>query len=155
MVKLELLWSTNPAWSHWEGWNQVLNDDAPEEAKRSYQRYLHQLADIDRRTERNRIIPKGQTGIDYYKKEEPLWEAGYYDPDLLTVFSIPYDEFCRVRGGISFAEYMEERGSVLHEDGVRELLELMKDIDAPEIKGVLSEVLEWHSYVEYCAQHII
>ena len=89
MVKLELLWSTNPAWSHWEGWNQVLNDDAPEEAKRSYQRYLHQLADIDRRTERNRIIPKGQTGIDYYKKEEPLWEAGYYDPDLLTVFSIP------------------------------------------------------------------
>ena len=50
---------------------------------------------------------------------------------------------------------MEECGDVLHEDGVRELLSVLKEMDVPEIKGALSNVLEWHSYVEYCAQRII
>jgi hypothetical protein len=57
MVKIESYWHSNQEWFHFDAQGLVLNDDAPEEAKRSYKIYLNQLADIDRRTERNLIMP--------------------------------------------------------------------------------------------------
>ena len=47
MVKLESYWNSNHDWFHFEGMKRVINDDAPAEAKRSYQIYLEQLLDID------------------------------------------------------------------------------------------------------------
>lgn len=44
MKKLDLYWETNREWWHYdEAYNQILNDDAPEEAKESYAHYLEQL----------------------------------------------------------------------------------------------------------------
>ena len=41
---IDLYWKSNKDWYHWdeevEGY--VINDDAPEEAKESYERYLEQ-----------------------------------------------------------------------------------------------------------------
>ena len=48
MVKLELYWESNRDWYHYDGWTSVLNDEEPEEAKRSYRVYLQQLLDIDK-----------------------------------------------------------------------------------------------------------
>ena len=155
MVKLESYWRSNREWFHFDAQGCVLNDDAPEEAKRSYQLYLQQLSDIDRMTKRYFVILKGQAGIDSLERgEDPNWEDESFETDLLVVFVIPYDEFCRIRE-VGFEKHMEECGDVLHEDGVRELLSVLKEMDVPEIKGALSNVLEWHSYVEYCAQRII
>lgn len=43
MKKLDYYWLSNPAWWHWtENADRVLNDDAPEEAKKSYEHYLEQ-----------------------------------------------------------------------------------------------------------------
>ena len=41
---LDLFWKSNEAWYHWddEVGGFVINDDAPEEAKQSYERYLEQ-----------------------------------------------------------------------------------------------------------------
>ena len=159
MVKLESYWHSNREWFHFNVQGLVLNDDAPEEAKRSYQRYLNQLADIDKRTKRYLIIPKGQADIDSLKRsEDPNWEDESFETDLLIVFAIPYDEFCRVRE-VGFEEYMEEHGRRLYEDEVRELLTVLvldeKEIDVPEMRGALAKVTECHSFVEYFAEHII
>lgn len=42
MRRLDNYWISNPEWWHWEGYNRVLNDDAPEEARKSYEHYLEQ-----------------------------------------------------------------------------------------------------------------
>ena len=43
MRKLELYWRTNSDWFHFdENLRAVINDDAPEEAKESYRRYMEQ-----------------------------------------------------------------------------------------------------------------
>ena len=87
MVKLESYWHSNREWFHFNVQGLVLNDDAPEEAKRSYQRYLNQLADIDKRTKRYLIIPKGQADIDSLKRsEDPNWEDESFETDLLITF---------------------------------------------------------------------
>lgn len=41
--KLDLFWQSNPEWWHAEGYELVVNDDAPLEAKKSYERYLKQM----------------------------------------------------------------------------------------------------------------
>lgn len=44
MRKYESFWLSNRAWSHWtENGSRVINDDAPEEAKRSYAIYRRQI----------------------------------------------------------------------------------------------------------------
>jgi len=44
MKKIDHYWQSNPDWWHWdENMNKVVNDDAPEEAKKSYEHYLEQL----------------------------------------------------------------------------------------------------------------
>ena len=79
--------------------------------------------------------------------EDPIWEDESFETDLLVVFVIPYDEFCRVRDA-GLEEYMDRR---LYEDGIKKLLTLLdeKGIDVPGIRSVLSRALEYHSYVEY------
>ena len=88
--------------------------------------------------------------------EDPIWEDESFETDLLVVFVIPYDEFCRVREA-GFEEFMEEHGKKLYEDEVGELLSVLdeKEIDVPEMKGALAKVTECHSFVEYFAEHII
>ena len=157
MVKLESYWHSKQEWFHFDAQGCVLNDDAPVEAKRSYQRYLRQIADIDKRTRRYFVIPKGQAGIDSWERGEySIWEDESFETDLLVVFIIPYDELCRVRE-VGFEEFVEEHGKRLYENGVRELLSGLdeKGIDAPEMRGALAKVTECHSFVEYFAEHII
>lgn len=44
MTKLDYYWASNKEWYHLnENMQFVVNDDAPDEAKRSYQNYLRQL----------------------------------------------------------------------------------------------------------------
>lgn len=42
MTKLDFHWQDNKEWYHWEGNIAVVNDNAPEEAKKSYENYLKQ-----------------------------------------------------------------------------------------------------------------
>ena len=42
MTTLDLYWKSNKDWFHWEGFKAVLNNDAPPEAKKSYENYLRQ-----------------------------------------------------------------------------------------------------------------
>lgn len=58
MSNLDLHWRSNSAWWHFEDTDDpdneagvviVLNNDAPEEAKKSYQHYLQQKADFAKR----------------------------------------------------------------------------------------------------------
>ena len=43
MTKLDYYWASNEEWYHLnENMHFVVNDDAPEEAKKSYQNYLRQ-----------------------------------------------------------------------------------------------------------------
>lgn len=48
MTKLEHYWMSNKEWYHFEGFKRVLNKDAPEEAQKSYQKYLQQLKEKKR-----------------------------------------------------------------------------------------------------------
>lgn len=44
MTKLDYYWASNKSWYHLDSNMQfVVNDDAPEEAKKSYNNYLKQL----------------------------------------------------------------------------------------------------------------
>lgn len=44
MTKLDFYWKSNKAWYHLtENGDFVVNDDAPEEAKQSYQNYKRQV----------------------------------------------------------------------------------------------------------------
>lgn len=44
MTKLDFYWSTNKAWYHIdENCDFVIHDDAPEEAKKSFENYKRQL----------------------------------------------------------------------------------------------------------------
>lgn len=40
---LDRYWTTNREWWHFEGFKQVLNEDAPPEAKESYRRHQEQI----------------------------------------------------------------------------------------------------------------
>ena len=51
--KLELYWRSNPEWWHIEGSKQILNKNAPIEAKKSYQIYLKQISKL---TKKERIL---------------------------------------------------------------------------------------------------
>lgn len=43
MTKLDYYWASNEAWYHLnDNMNFVVNDDAPDEAKKSYDNYLRQ-----------------------------------------------------------------------------------------------------------------
>lgn len=42
-INLDLTWLKHHEWWHWEGDIRVLNDDAPEEAWKSYEHYLEQI----------------------------------------------------------------------------------------------------------------
>ena len=43
MTTLDLFWQSNEEWYHLEGFDAVINEDAPQEAKDSYLNYLNQL----------------------------------------------------------------------------------------------------------------
>lgn len=43
MTRLDVYWQNNENWYHYEGFTPVINDDAPEEAKESFKRYLEQV----------------------------------------------------------------------------------------------------------------
>lgn len=43
MRMLEHYWLSCDEWWHWQNGVQVLNDDAPEEAKKSYKIFLEQI----------------------------------------------------------------------------------------------------------------
>lgn len=49
---LDFYWKTNRDWWHVEGFERVINEDAPKEAKESYNHYLKQR----KRLTRNRRI---------------------------------------------------------------------------------------------------
>jgi hypothetical protein len=45
----ENYWCSNDNWWHLEGWKPVINDDAPQEAKESYQRHLKEVEEAKKR----------------------------------------------------------------------------------------------------------
>lgn len=48
MMKKDLFWMTNPDWWEYNEYgDEILRDDAPEEAKKSYKIYLKQLDEDD------------------------------------------------------------------------------------------------------------
>lgn len=50
---LDRYWQSNRDWWHYEGYERVLNDDAPQEAKASYKNYLKLREKL---TKGNRIL---------------------------------------------------------------------------------------------------
>ena len=51
--KLDLFWRSKREWWHAEGYKPVVNDDAPLEAKKSYEHYLQQMKKY---TKKERIV---------------------------------------------------------------------------------------------------
>ena len=51
MTKLDFYWKSNKSWYHRDDvtLSCVINDDAPEEAKKSYQNYLEQLKEASKK----------------------------------------------------------------------------------------------------------
>ena len=50
MTKLDYFWASNDDWCHWTEYGElVVNDDAPAEAKESYERYLKQRDEATKR----------------------------------------------------------------------------------------------------------
>ena len=45
MKRLDNYWKSNKEWYHYEGLEPVMNEDAPEEAKKSFERYQKQIKD--------------------------------------------------------------------------------------------------------------
>lgn len=48
MRKFDMFWRSNKEWYHFEDGYFVVNDNAPEEAKKSYEHYLEQCKELDR-----------------------------------------------------------------------------------------------------------
>lgn len=46
MQKLDIYWKTNKDWYFYDGLVPKIKDDAPEEAKESYQHYLQQKKEL-------------------------------------------------------------------------------------------------------------
>ena len=157
MVSLECYWMKNDDWTHFEGRRRVINDDAPVEAKLSYDKYLKQLADIDRRTTRTLVIPKNQAGIDDYEDNDADWFRGSYETEVLKVFDIPYDEFCRIREKLPIDEYLAEDSWRLYEPEIKRYLSLLQEqsLQVPQLISVLTEALKYHTFVEYVEEHIL
>ena len=49
MTKFDYFWRSNPEWVKYENRKFVLKDDAPKEAKESYERYLKQREEATKR----------------------------------------------------------------------------------------------------------
>ena len=157
MVKLELYWESNRDWYHYDGWTSVLNDDEPEEAKRSYRVYLQQLLDIDRRTDRYLVVPKNQEGVDEYEDHDADWDRGSYETESLIVFQIPYEEFCVLRYFLPIEDYLREKTWRMYDEEIRRYLSLLdeEEIDVLRTRAVLMATLKYHTFVEYSEAHII
>lgn len=48
MKRLDIYWMSNDAWYHHEGIGIVINDDAPVDAKKSYEHYCEQCEELDK-----------------------------------------------------------------------------------------------------------
>ena len=157
MVKLESYWQTNSGWVHFEKTGYVINNNTPEEAKRSYQINLKQLADIDRRTQRYLVIPKNQDGIDEYEDHDPDWMRESFETDSLKVFLIPYEEFCEIREPLPIEDYLHEDSHRMYDAEIERYLALLdkNGMAVPQIKAVLTEALRYHTFVEFVETHIL
>lgn len=157
MVVLDLYWMRNENWIHYVNGRVVLNDDAPEEAKKSYRTYLNQLDAIDRRTKRTLIIPKNQAGIDYYEDNDADWSRGDYETDILKVFNIPYDEFCIIRDSLPIEDYLTEDSYRMYDAEIERYLSLLKEkqLEVPLLFSTLKDALNYHTFVEYVEENIL
>lgn len=63
MRKLEYYWQSNHAWWKFQDGIPVLTDDAPPEAKKSFERYLRQIEEYERENERRRKLE--EAGLDW------------------------------------------------------------------------------------------
>ena len=157
MVKLESYWKSNRDWIHFEDRKVVLNDDAPEATKRSYQIYLKQLLDIDRRTERHLVIPKNRKGMEEYEEHDPDWDPGSFETESLSVFLIPYQEYCVLRCFLPIENYLHNNTRRMYDAEIEQYLSLLdkKGIDVPQTRTVLADAMDYHTFVEFVEANII
>ncbi len=157
MVNLESYWMNKKEWSHFEDGRLVVNDDAPEEAKKSYRKYLDQLADIDQRTNRTLVIPKNQAGIDDYEDNDADWSRGDYETEILKVFNIPYDEYCVIRKNLPIEDYLAEDSWRMYDAEIEKYISLLweKGLKVPRLLSALTEALGYHTFVEYIEENIL
>lgn len=163
MVKLDYFWCTNKEWYHIEDGKDVLNDDAPLEAKESFLRYTKQCEDIDRRTGRWLIIPKKEEGIRHYHEDyiELSEEDSIYEDELILIVRIIYDEY-KVLFDNDIDDYLEEPtpngpyGKMKPEH----VIECIRKIEAlkasvPNFYQTLIEAEKYGLGAEYTEEHIL
>lgn len=158
MVKLDLYWKSNRAWYHYnDALIPVLNEDAPPEAKESYQNYCKQKKAIDRQTKRTLVIPKSEAGVQLYEKEDPDWSRGSYETEKWRIFVIPYEEFRILRERIDITGYMEEARYKLSGGGLQEFIALVEKEcqNVPQTLAVLKEAVGYNTFIEYVEENII
>jgi len=153
MTVLDLYWQSNKNWYHYEGWNAVLNEDAPPEAKASYKQYLKQLEDIDRRTGRYLIIFKNEVNWDVYSEHEFDTEF-LRSNDYFIHLRIPYGEYCALRK-TEFTHFFAGAYDTGYEaDKLIQISESIKDI-IPKTWKVLMLAKEYGSMVFLIEDHIL
>lgn len=153
MVSLENYWQSNKNWYHYEGWNIVLNEDAPPEAKASYKRYLKQLEDIDRRTGRYLIIFKNEVNWDVYSEHE--FDTKFMrSNDCFIQLRIPYEEYCALRETEFTQFFAGAFDSGCEADKLIHILESIKD-KIPKTWKVLMQAKEYGSFVFFGEDHIL
>ena len=153
MRKLEYFWASNKDWYYLtENCDFVVRDDAPDEAKESYKKYLEQLRRIDRETERGFVVPKGAKGIQWYEEEGFEPDDEFCDNEYVLAYSIPYEEYCALSKINEIDDLLETYESRhLTYSQIKDYIKIIKT-RAPELTKIielLNAVLEYGTYIEF------
>jgi len=153
MTVLDLYWQSNKNWYHYEGWNAVLNEDAPPEAKASYKQYLKQLEDIDRRTGRYLIIFKKEVNWDMYSEHE--FDTDFMrSNDCFINLRIPYSEYCALRETEFTQFFVGTFDTGCEADKLIQITEPIKS-NIPKTLEFLIQAKEYGSIVFFGEDHIL
>ena len=79
MRKFDMYWCSNPDWYEFKDGIRVMKKTAPKQAQESYNNYLKEKQWVDEVTVRTLVIPKNDTGIEYYEENDAEWNRGSYE----------------------------------------------------------------------------
>lgn len=157
MVKLDFYWHN---WAHRDEltYEYLLNDDAPEEAIESYERYYRQISDIDRRTGRSFTVPKTIDGMNWFEENGCDNYDCSHETEHYVFYNIPYNEFCVLRQIDDIDELIDEyEAKRLSLSRIEEYIDLLETVapELTEIINVLKLAMKCGTYVDFSEDHII
>ena len=153
MRKLEFYWASNKEWYYLNEYCEfVIRDDAPEDAKESYKKYLEQKRQISREKKRVFVVPKCEKSIRWYEVDGFGSDDNLCDNEYVLAYKIPYEEFCilnKIHEINNLLETYESRH--LTHSQIEDYIKII-EARAPELTKIielLKAVLEYGTYIEF------